>query len=134
MYQNSVCSEKSCNETKICAIYVQNVSLQFLLHSNPKCTQCDNQVQTEVVKQRPFLTDFFFFIKFIKLHLKKFKVLFYQATEKSLDPGTETRCCECVIITANMLQPSSEILLQTAQFWQNKFITDLSDLELTCLK
>lgn len=45
----------------------------------------------------------------------------------------EMRSCECVIITANMLQPSSDLLLQTVQFWQNKFITDLSDLEHSCL-
>lgn len=36
---------------KMCAIDVQNVSLQLLHHSNPKCTQHDNQVQTEVAKQ-----------------------------------------------------------------------------------
>lgn len=62
MYQNLVCSKKSCNETKMCAIYVQNVSLQFLFHSNPKCTLHDNQVQTEVVKQRQFLFDLIYFL------------------------------------------------------------------------
>lgn len=45
----------------------------------------------------------------------------------------EMRSCECVI-TANLLQLSRKLLPQTAQFWQNKFITDLSDLEYTCLQ
>lgn len=46
----------------------------------------------------------------------------------------EMRSCESMIITANTLQPPSELLLQTGQFWQNKFIPDLSDLEHTCLQ
>lgn len=44
------------------------------------------------------------------------------------------RNCECVIITANMLPPSSELLLQTVQFWQKQLSTDLSDLEHICLQ
>lgn len=46
----------------------------------------------------------------------------------------EMRNCECVTITANMLPPSSELLLQTVQFWQKQLTTDLSDLEHICLQ
>jgi len=49
-------------QPKMCAVHVQNVSLQLLLHSNPGCTQHNNQVKTEAAKQ----TNKFLFNLFIK--------------------------------------------------------------------